>query len=70
LEFSRGMEPRDCVYWIGLVIWSEFGEFVMICISLAQGVALLEGVVLLEYVCHCGRGLKTLILAAWMSVFH
>jgi hypothetical protein len=27
------------------------------------------GVALLEYVCHCGHGLKTLILAAWKSVF-
>ena len=43
----------------------------MVCISLAQGVALLEGVVLLEWVwsrwCRCvsvGVGFKTLILAA------
>jgi hypothetical protein len=28
------------------------------------------GVALLEWVCHCGRGLKTLTLAAWKSVFH
>jgi hypothetical protein len=43
---------------------------VMICICLAQGVALLGGVALLEWVCHCGQGLKTLALAAWKPVFH
>ena len=30
---------------------------VMVCILLAQGVAGLEGVALLEQVCHCGHGL-------------
>jgi hypothetical protein len=30
---------------------------VMVCICLTQGVALLEGMVLLEMVCHCGCGL-------------
>jgi hypothetical protein len=25
---------------------------------------------LVEWVCHCGHRLKTLILAAWKSVFH
>ena len=39
------------------------------CICLAQGVALL-GVALLEEVCHCGCGLKTLTLDAWKAVFH
>ncbi len=29
----------------------------MVCICSAQGVALLEGVTLLEEVCHCGGGL-------------
>jgi hypothetical protein len=29
----------------------------MVCICSAHEVALLEDVVLLEYVCHCGRGL-------------
>jgi hypothetical protein len=38
---------------------------VMVCVCLGQGVALLGGVALLEQVCHCGCGLKTLILAAW-----
>jgi hypothetical protein len=28
------------------------------------------GVALLEWVCHCGRGLRTLILAARKLVFH
>ena len=32
-------------------------ESVMVCICSAQGVALLEGVSLLEKVCHCGCGL-------------
>ena len=31
----------------------------------AQGVALLQGVTLWEWVCHCGHGFKALILAAW-----
>lgn len=31
-------------------------EFVAVCICSAQGMALLEGVALLEYVCHCGHG--------------
>ena len=31
--------------------------FVMVCICLAQGVALVEGVALLEEVCHSGDGL-------------
>ena len=35
---------------------------------LGPGKALLEGVALLEYMCHCGYGLKTLILAAWKPV--
>ena len=30
---------------------------VMVCICLAQGVAVLGGVALLEWVCHCGHGL-------------
>jgi hypothetical protein len=30
---------------------------VMVCIYSAQGVVLLEGVALLEEMCHCGRGL-------------
>ena len=42
----------------------------MVCICLAQGVALLGGMALLELVCHCGCGLMALILAAWKSVFH
>jgi len=42
------------------VIWLEA---VMICICLAQGVALLEGVALMEEVCHCGVGLETLLAA-------
>jgi hypothetical protein len=40
----------------------------MVCVCLAQGVALFGGVALLEYVCHCRYvqiGFKTLILAAW-----
>jgi hypothetical protein len=37
---------------------------------MAQGVALLGGVALLELVCHYGCGLQTLTLAAWKSVFH
>jgi hypothetical protein len=41
---------------------------VKVCIYLAQGVALLGGIVLLEWVCHCACGLKTLILAARKSV--
>jgi hypothetical protein len=28
------------------------------------------GVIWLEYVCHCGCGLKTLTLVFWKSVFH
>jgi len=35
----------------------------MVCICLAQGMALSEGVALLEEVCHCGMGLETLLLA-------
>lgn len=35
---------------------------VMVCIRLTQEVALLKGVVLLEWVYHGGCGLKTLIL--------
>ena len=31
---------------------------------------LLGGVALLEQVCHCGCGLKTLTLVAWKLVFH
>jgi hypothetical protein len=31
--------------------------FVMVCVCSAQGVALLGGVALLEWVCHCGCGL-------------
>lgn len=37
---------------------------VMVYICLIQGMALLGGVDLLELVCHCGHGLKTLTLAA------
>ena len=40
------------------------------CICLGKGVVLLRGVDLLKSVCHCGFCLKTLILAAWKSVFH
>jgi hypothetical protein len=32
-------------------------DFVVVCICLAQGMALLGGVTLLEEVCHCGCGL-------------
>jgi hypothetical protein len=39
-------------------------QFVMVCIGLAREVALLGGVTLLEEMCHCGGGLKTLILDA------
>jgi hypothetical protein len=35
----------------------------VVYIHLAQGVALLGGVAL-EWVCHCGCGFKTLVLAA------
>jgi hypothetical protein len=28
------------------------------------------GVTWLEWVCHCGYGLKTLTLVAWKSLFH
>jgi len=41
----------------------------MVCICLAQGVALLGGVALMEYMCYGGHGLKTLTLAAWKPVF-
>ena len=34
----------------------------MVCVCLVQGVALIGGVALLEYVYHCGYGLKTLTL--------
>ena len=40
----------------------------MVCVCLAQGVALLGGVALLELVCHCGRGLYTLTLTAWKQL--
>ena len=50
---------------------------VMACIWLAQGVALFGGETLLEYVWLCwsrcvtvNMGFKTLLLAAWKSVFH
>jgi hypothetical protein len=43
---------------------------VMVCICLAQGLALLGGVALMELVCHYGCGLKTLTLSARKSVFH
>jgi hypothetical protein len=42
---------------------------VIVCICLAQGMALLGGMAYLE-MCHCRRGLKTLTLAVWKSVFH
>jgi hypothetical protein len=42
---------------------------VMVCLCSAQGVALLEGVALFEKVCHCGHGLRSLILAAWKPIF-
>jgi hypothetical protein len=41
---------------------------VMVCICFAQGVALLEGMALLELLCHFGEGFKTLVLASWKSV--
>ena len=48
----------------------------MVCICSAKGLAILECVALLEYVWPCGSrhvtvgvGFKTLILAAWKSVF-
>ena len=41
---------------------------VMVCICLAQK-ATLGGVALQRQVCNCGCGLKTLIPAAWKSVF-
>ena len=48
----------------------------MVCICLAQGVALLEGMALLEWVwpfwSKCvtvGEGKKTLILASWKPIF-
>jgi hypothetical protein len=34
-----------------------------------SGVGLLGSVALLKEVCHCGRGLMTLVLAAWKTVF-
>jgi len=37
---------------------------VTVCICLAQGVALLERVVLLEELCHSGVDLETFLLAA------
>jgi hypothetical protein len=50
---------------------------VMVCICSAQGVALLGGVALLEWMWPCwsrcvtvGVSFKTLILAAWKLVFH
>jgi hypothetical protein len=42
-------------------------DSVMVCICLAQGVALMEDVVLIECV-TVGVGFKTLILSAWKSV--
>jgi hypothetical protein len=39
-------------------------------LSLAQGMALLGGVAILEWVCYYGHGLKSLLLAVWKSVFH
>jgi hypothetical protein len=42
---------------------------VMVCICLAQGVALLRGVVLLEELRHCRHGLEDLTLATWKLVF-
>jgi hypothetical protein len=51
-------------------------DTVMVCICLVQGVALLGGVALLEWMWPCwsscvtvGIGFKTLILAAWKPVF-
>ena len=38
--------------------------FVMVCTCLAQEVALLRGVALLEWVCHSENGLNTLTLVA------
>jgi hypothetical protein len=35
-----------------------FWVYLIVCICLAQGMALLGGLVLLEWVCHCGCGLK------------
>jgi hypothetical protein len=42
----------------------------MVCICLAQGVAPLGSVALLNEVCYCGCGHKTLTLAAWKSIFY
>jgi len=37
--------------------------------SLGQGVALSGGVALLREVCHCGCGLKTILLVPWKPFF-
>jgi hypothetical protein len=53
-----------------IIEYFTYQRAMMVCICLAQRVSLLEGVALLEKVCHCGYGLKTLIMAAWKLVFH
>jgi hypothetical protein len=53
-----------------LSLFFLFYPIVMVCIFLDQGMAPFGGVALLEKVCHCGCGLKTLTLVAWKSVFH
>jgi hypothetical protein len=64
--FKGGFEDYILIISAFRVISSHIHckAIVMVCMCLAQGVALLGGVAWLEQVCHCGCALKTLALAA------
>lgn len=66
MEIGSGGLNEEHLLWA-----SVFKHLVplVICICLAHELALLGGVVLLEWVCHVGVGFKTLVLAAWKPVF-
>jgi hypothetical protein len=49
----RSLSLEDCKFKASL----DYIVSVVVCICLAQGVALLGDVAFLEEVCHCGRGL-------------
>ena len=71
LSFEKGLGSPDWPWTLCII-----KDGVMVCICLAQGVALLGSMALLVWVWPCwsrcvtvGMGFKTLVLAAWKQVF-
>ena len=56
-HFSFPQKGFDCCSWKCGDGGHKMKASVMVCICSAQGVALVEGVALLEWVCHCRHGL-------------